>query len=245
LRLYLSQLLLVLASSPLPWTGKEAFHLLGYSLGGGLAAAIASYYPQLIRSLTIVCPGGLVRSTTQLSFVDRLLYSNGFFPDWWLRAVMRRRLDPGRGGSSHDVPVEFKGGEEEGEERMPSWEDMMRWQLDMNEGFITAYLSTFQHAPIYDQHQNEWSVLRDVLEQRRLDDPPPGLVGGRLCIVLGAEDVYVHKDELIQDAIDVLGEDSVNIRVLEGGHEIAIAKGKEVAQVAMQSWTANPRRGTV
>lgn len=40
---------------------------------------------------------------------------------------MWRRLDLGRGGSSYDVFVEFKGGEEEGEERMFSWEDMMRW----------------------------------------------------------------------------------------------------------------------
>jgi pimeloyl-ACP methyl ester carboxylesterase len=230
-------MLLVLASSPLPWTGNEAFHLLGYSLGGGLAAAIATHYPHLLRSLTIICPGGLVRSTTQLSFLERMLYSKGFLPDWLLRILMRRRLDPGQGRDNANVPVEFEGGEkEEGTVEMPSWEDLMRWQLDMNEGFVTAYLSTFQHAPIYDQHDKDWVVLRDVLEKRRSRDPPPGLIGGTVCIVLGEDDVYVHKHELIQDAMNVLGEDGVEIHVLEGGHEIAIAKGKEVAQVAMNSW---------
>ncbi|KAL2203476.1 alpha/beta-hydrolase [Sarocladium strictum] len=244
LRLYLSQLLLVLASSPLPWTGNEAFHLLGYSLGGGLAAAIATHYPQLLRSLTIVCPGGLVRSTTQLSFLERMLYSKGFLPDWLLRTLMRRRLDPGHGRDNANVPVEFEGGEkEEGNVKMPSWEDLMRWQLGMNEGFVTAYLSTFQHAPIYDQHDKDWVVLRDVLAQRRGLDPPPGLMGGTMCIILGGDDVYVHKHELIQDAMDVLGEDGVEIHVLEGGHEIAIAKGKEVAQVAINSWRGKAPKG--
>ncbi|KAK0386846.1 hypothetical protein NLU13_5159 [Sarocladium strictum] len=240
LRLYLSQMLLVLASSPLPWTGNAAFHLLGYSLGGGLAAAIAAYYPHLLRSLTIVCPGGLVRSATQLSLTDRVLYSDSFLPKWLLRVMMRRRLDPGAAGSSHDVPVEFQGGRES-ETNMPTWEDLMRWQLAMNEGFIDAYLSTFQHAPIYDQHEKDWRLLRDVLADRRKDHTIPGLTGGRMCIVLGAEDIYVNKDELIQDAVTVLGSEAVDIHVLEGGHEVAIANGREVAQVAMKSWMENQK----
>ncbi|KAE9572170.1 hypothetical protein CGMCC3_g11609 [Colletotrichum fructicola] len=47
-RLYTTQILLALASSPLRgWTGDDAFHLLGYSLGGAVAAAFAASSPHL------------------------------------------------------------------------------------------------------------------------------------------------------------------------------------------------------
>ncbi|OAQ96722.1 hypothetical protein LLEC1_07852, partial [Akanthomyces lecanii] len=60
-RLYTTQMLLALSSSPLPWTGSSAFHLVGFSLGGAIAASFATYHATILRSVTLVCPGGLVR----------------------------------------------------------------------------------------------------------------------------------------------------------------------------------------
>ena len=211
---------------------------MGYSLGGGLAVSIAATYPHLIRSLTIICPGGLARSS-HLALSDRLLYSSGVLPDFLLRYLMRRKLDPGTGGvSKKDVPVEFEGGEGQ----MPSWEDLMGWQLAKNQGFVSSYLSTFQHAPIYDQHDKDWKILAEILAQRRAKNAPPGLAAGRVCVILGAHDIYVRLSEWKEDAKRVLGDDAVNLHVLEGGHEIAIANGREVAQLAIGSWTENHSR---
>jgi pimeloyl-ACP methyl ester carboxylesterase len=39
--------------------GLETVHVVGYSLGGWLAAELACFYPRRLRSLTLVCPAGL------------------------------------------------------------------------------------------------------------------------------------------------------------------------------------------
>ena len=37
----------------------ETVHVIGYSLGGWIAAELAAFYPRRLRSLTLVCPAGL------------------------------------------------------------------------------------------------------------------------------------------------------------------------------------------
>lgn len=93
LRLYSTQILLVLTSSSLPWTGDGGFHLIGYSLGGGVAVAFASYFPRMLRSLTLVAGAGLIRSG-HIGWMTRLLYSSGILPEWLLESLIRSRLMP-------------------------------------------------------------------------------------------------------------------------------------------------------
>ena len=47
-RLYTTQILLVLTSSPLAWVG-DGFHILGFSMGGGVAADFAVAFPGIPR----------------------------------------------------------------------------------------------------------------------------------------------------------------------------------------------------
>ncbi|UNI16160.1 hypothetical protein JDV02_002625 [Purpureocillium takamizusanense] len=267
-RLYATQILLVLASSPLPWTGSSAFHLLGYSLGGALAASFAAYHPSLLRSLTLVCPGGLVRPS-HVSLKNRLLYTQGVLPSWLVTALARRRLEPRRGTASADVPVgddvdadadvdfdEVPVSTQEDEEEKEKQNgqtgaaavlrvgDVVRWQLAENEGFVGAYMSTIRNAPIYGQHDKAWVRLSEELARRRRGGPgevPPGLDGGRMCLILADRDPIVVKEEWIEDSKAVLGQDGVDIHVVGGGHEIAISKGREVADVAMAAWNRRER----
>ena len=252
-RLYTSQVLLVLASSPLAWTGSAAFHIVGYSLGGAIAAAFAAYFPHMLRSATLVCPGGLIRPS-HVSTKSRLLYSEGLLPEWFLRRLVRRRLEPHHGPSA-DVPVDDDHLDDEEHEtgnggvdfdevplsrgqRSPRVKDAMRSQLEGNDGLVTAYLSTIRNAPVYGHHDQLWKRLSERLAERRTiaPDVPAGLPGGKVCLVLADNDPVVVKDEWLEDSHRVLGEDAVSIHVVPGGHEIAISQGAIVADLAMSSW---------
>lgn len=86
-------MLLVLASSALPGWGAGGFHLVGYSLGGGLAAAFARHVPHRVASLVLVAGGGLIRAD-HVGWRARLLYDWDVLPGWLARLLVRRRIRP-------------------------------------------------------------------------------------------------------------------------------------------------------
>jgi pimeloyl-ACP methyl ester carboxylesterase len=96
-RLYATEILLALTSSPLSWTGggsNGGFTLLGYSLGGGIAACFASYFPAMVRSLVLIAPSGIIRPQ-HMSSRNRFLYSMGLVPEAVVNWIVTRRLKAG------------------------------------------------------------------------------------------------------------------------------------------------------
>jgi pimeloyl-ACP methyl ester carboxylesterase len=260
MRLYTTQILLALASSPLAWTGNTGFHVVGYSLGGGIAASFARWFPHLARSLVLVAGCGLLRRH-HVSWRSRLLYSSGILPEAFLEWLVGARLAPrDRVVTEQRLVAEVAATEElrelveeEGAKavdfddvplsrRRPqaTVSDVIKWQLREHLGFVKAFMSTIRHAPIYEQAE-DWAKLGELLARRRDDDDssPPGLVGGKVLLVLGASDVVIPKEEVVPDTKAILGEDAVEVAVLDCGHEIAIAKGPEVAKVAIKFWGAS------
>lgn len=207
----------------------------------------------MLRSANLVCPGGLIRPS-HVSLKSKLLYSGKLLPEWFARRLIRSRLEPQHQGPSADVPVDDLTADEDDHvtvdfDNVPVFSrdgrdvrvgDVMRWQLQGNAGLVAAYMSTIRLAPVYNQHNGLWQILRKVLADRRGntdgDTTPPGLPGGKVCLVLATHDPVVVKDEWIEDAQDVLGEDAVDIHIVPGGHEIAISKGAQVADCIMASW---------
>lgn len=91
-RLYTTQILIALASSPdLSWTGPQAFRLVGYSLGGGIAAHFAAAFPHLVSSLVLLAPAGLIRPES-FGTLTRVVFTSGLVPSRLLTWVTRRRL---------------------------------------------------------------------------------------------------------------------------------------------------------
>ncbi len=261
IRLYTTQILLVLASSSLAWTGNDGFHVMGYSLGGGIAVPFATYFPHMVRSLVLLAGGGLIRPD-HVSWQSRVLYSTGIFPERILQAMVRKRITPkvatneeeiasqvvdtkttkrhrdsdASGGNSFDNAVLSI--------RRPGLtvSAVMGWQLQHHQGFITAFISSIRHAPIYDERY-QWQALGELLEKRRRDlevnggkPSLPGLRGGRVLMVLGSTDPVIVKEELIHDATAVLGEDGFEAVSLDCGHEVGMTKGKEIAGLAEEFW---------
>ncbi|PHH63099.1 hypothetical protein CDD81_6250 [Ophiocordyceps australis] len=240
-RLYTTQILLALASSPLAWTGDDAFHLVGYSLGGAIAAGFVAYRPTLVRSLTLVCPGGLIRPH-HVSLKSRFLHARGILPSCLMNAIVRYRLNSHQGKTNADVPeaedldldIPF-----DKVKVLPNVKvgDVVRWQLRHNQGFPQAYRSTMGNSPIYGQHSKGWMRLAQHLKDRQGGTRMPGLTNGRVCLILAQKDPIVIAQEWIEDCIALFGERGVRYHVLDGGHEIAISRGKLVANTAMKTWS--------
>ncbi|KAI0894753.1 alpha/beta-hydrolase [Annulohypoxylon nitens] len=259
-RLYVTQILLVIASSKLPWT---MFHLVGYSLGGGLSVSFTRYFPHLVSSLTLVASGGLIRPY-HVGWQSRLLYNSGLIPEFLVKILVRRRLrpkdeqQPSAAGGADIMSAETKkqlpkgDGDSNGGDGFDSAAisksrpdvtvaSVVRWQVDHHEGFVTAFLSTIRNAPIY-AALDDWKHLARILEvRRRLElgnksECPPGIRSGKILIILGENDPVVVKEEMVEDAERVLGTDGVEFAVLPGGHEIPFTSSTRVASTIDGFW---------
>ncbi|KAK4136752.1 alpha/beta-hydrolase [Trichocladium antarcticum] len=91
-RLYTTQVLMALASSPdLAWTGPGALRLIGYSLGGGIAVHFATAFPHLVSSLVLLAPSGLIRPES-LGPMARAAFALDMIPARLLTWLTARRL---------------------------------------------------------------------------------------------------------------------------------------------------------
>ncbi|KAJ0414066.1 putative alpha/beta hydrolase [Aspergillus carlsbadensis] len=243
-RLYTTQLLLVLSSSPLSWTGTSAFHIIGFSLGGSIAVAFAAYHATMLRSLTLVCPGGLIRMS-HLSTLEHILYaSSRILPEWLRLRFLRESLEPRNGApcadspgeKEHDDALAFDDAPIAADRGQVTVGDVIRWQLRSHAGFVRAYLSTLRSALVYRRHDATWRLLGAELEKRRGPYSPPGLQGGRVCLVVADRDIIVVGKECASDAVEILGRDGVDTHIVSGGHEIPITRPRHVVCIATSFW---------
>ncbi|GAW23148.1 hypothetical protein ANO14919_126980 [Xylariales sp. No.14919] len=168
-RLFVTQFLLVLASSGVSWTTAPGFHLVGYSLGGGLSVAFTRYFPHLVRSLSLVTPGGLIRRH-HVGWLSWLYYNSGLLPERLAKYLVRRRIRPepkpahAAGGSdivaAEGERIVERDGDSNGGPGFNSAaisktrphvtvSSVVAWQADCHEGFVMAFMSTIRNAPIY------------------------------------------------------------------------------------------------
>ncbi|EAT92435.2 hypothetical protein SNOG_00940 [Parastagonospora nodorum SN15] len=82
-------------SSPIAWSGHRSFTIIGYSLGGAIAADFASYFPYNVRGLVLVAPGGLIRKRN-ITFKSKLLYQSSWLPEWMVHRMVANRLWTGK-----------------------------------------------------------------------------------------------------------------------------------------------------
>ncbi|CAI7582006.1 unnamed protein product [Penicillium glandicola] len=247
-RLFSTQILLALTSSPISWTGAESgkFCLTGYSLGGGIAAAFASYFPDLMSSLVLLAPSGLLRDS-QISFQSRLLYSKGLMPENILTSLVKRRLRSGplvtpkpknKKLNAADVLTEELPSQSAAEIQILSREyphinipSTVAWQVNNHAGFVHAFMSSMRYGPILQERQlNRWTRLGEYLTAQNAasSNEDKSSSDNKVHILCGNNDLIIAKDELVPDATAALG-GNVVFKFYEAGHEFPSTMYEEVA----------------
>ncbi|KAK4634103.1 hypothetical protein CLAFUW4_00616 [Fulvia fulva] len=261
INLFSLQILSVLASSKQNW--MKGFTMVGYSLGGGIAAAFTSYYPHLVESLVLIAPGGLLRPT-RISLSSKLLYS-GILPDRLVNHIVKSKLQAGENRPNvpkmKSVKIKLDVADAAAEELpdenaahaadscSPIFEDRptvspataVAWQTEVHNGFIPAFVSSIEWAPIHDGH-DRWRMIAERCECRRNnahgDSIPTGLKEGRILMILSTSDVVVSIDEIEDDATTALGSQNLLTVKLPGGHDLPITNSEGCARAMLDFWAS-------
>jgi pimeloyl-ACP methyl ester carboxylesterase len=259
IRLFTTQILLVLASSPLSWTGRGSgnFSLIGYSLGGGIATTFASYFPDLIDTLILFAPAGILRPY-HISKTSHIIYSEGIIPESLLQRLVRRRLrspmaQPLRTTTPHlddeegikTVDATEAVAAEVGKVNLESnsravlsksrphvtVEKTVLYQLDNYPGFVYAFMSSIRYGPVRYQH-DRWRIFGEHLTRQNQANG----TNKKVLIVLGRNDPIIIQKEVEEDASDVLG-GNVEFVSFDAGHEVPVTKGEEVVKAIVEFWS--------
>lgn len=235
-RLYVTEILLALASSPLSWTGNKAIRVVGYSLGGGIAMHFANTFPHMVSSLVLLAPSGLVRAE-RFGRITRFVFSSGIIPERILARITSQRLQKplAASASKKDVtpsapttPAVEVAAAELGNpnssgtlpHRVSSY---VRWMVAHHIGFVPAFMSSIRHAPLMGQHE-AWKLLAKR-------EP------GSTVVILAKKDEIINLGDYERDGLPLLGgEDKVIWRVVPGTHDFVMTHYKEIFQVLDQVW---------
>lgn len=234
-RLYVSQMLLVLASSPLAWTGNGAFRLVGYSLGGGISVHFAGAFPHLVSSLVLLAPAGLVREE-RIGKGPRFIFSSGLFPERLLAIFTRRRLQqplasakqpPASATEPHVKALAMEAVDPTSNEPVTSLERQVlasvRWMVDNHQGLVPAFMSCIRYAPVTGQHES----------YARLADRVPGTT----AILLAENDEVIEPDHYTEVALPLVGgEKNVRWKVFPGGHNFVTTHSDEIVKELQDLW---------
>lgn len=257
-RLFITQILLVLASSPLSWTGAGAMSIIGYSLGGGIAVNFAATFPHLVQSLVLLAPAGLIRAKN-IGRLSRLVFTSGIVPERLLEFLTKRRLRTPIGNavarrrrastiSESDKPVldplvdESKEGfvDLAVEEAVDLGKDDGDTLDSPNpiEARIAAFLRWMLDAhggfvPSFMSTIRYGPLLEQQSYWRELAKRKPGTT----AVILGRQDELIQKGDYREDALPLMGgEENVIWRIVPGGHNMPFTNSKEVIEVIHEFW---------
>ncbi|KAJ3485823.1 hypothetical protein NLG97_g6740 [Lecanicillium saksenae] len=245
-RLYVTQMLLALGSSPLAWSGDNSINVIGYSLGGGIAAHFAGTFPNMVKSLVLLAPAGLIRAE-RFGRITKFVFSSGVIPERILHGLTSRRLQqpiaskkkvpkspakPAVGGNaeaaakvaSAEVPGTIFGGEDSPdlpiEQRVTYY---VRWMVTHHLGFVPAFMSCIRHAPLTHQ-QESWKVLA----QRK---------PGTTAVLLAEKDEIINLEDYEIDGLPLLGgRENVYWKVLPGTHDFVMTQSNLITKELEKLW---------
>ncbi|KKA28171.1 hypothetical protein TD95_004227 [Thielaviopsis punctulata] len=255
--LYVTQAMYALTSSAVSWTGANALHVVGYSLGGGIAVHFAGVFPQLVRKLVLVAPAGMIRPES-FGVAQRLVFTSGMVPEWVLAFLTGLRLQKPIASSVKRVPVaaaaaaEEEDGEESGEE-----EDESR---GVGESFVDLASAEVQPVASEDDTPLEVRMRRYVtwmvknhagfvpsfmscvrhaplMEQQEAYVKLASRSKGSTLVLLAKSDEIILPQDFKADALPLMGgRETVTVRELPGGHDFVVTQSAAIVKAILKAW---------
>lgn len=195
--------------------------------------------------------------------MNKFLYSTGLVPESVLERVIRKRLQRGPSATVVTKPSEgsAKTAEDAVTEELPKFPDerggsfdkavlsksrprvtvaaAVAWQTQFHEGFVKSFISSLRYGPILDQ-QPDWRRIGARLAAQNASTEEryegEGLQHGKVLIICGETDPVIVKNELIEDATEVLGENCVCFKFCDTGHELPIVRSKMIVEQIWGFW---------
>lgn len=251
-RLFIAQILCVLAASSAGWMGggREegggggGIDVVGYSLGGGIAVAFAAAFPDMVRSVVLLAPAGMIRAEN-FGTAARVVFRSGWVPEGVLEVLARWRLkrpiaEAAKRKKKKKAPTTVVPGveeavtseivdEKEEEEVKPnalqkSVLAFVHWQVENHAGFVTAFMSTLRFGPMF--HQDEdWAKL--ALRKPRT-----------VCLIFGQGDEIVNEEDYREDVLQLIGgeEHVVWAKAVKGKHDFPMVHPEETLKRIFEFW---------
>ena len=114
--------------------------------------------------------------------------------------------------------------------------------MENHRGYVKSFISSVRYGPISGQH-DDWHRIAERLNAQKTSTEKiyetQGLQNGKVLIIAGDRDDIILKDELVQDATEVLGEKNVRFEFVDAGHELSITKSREVVDFISTFWKDN------
>ena len=242
-----------MASSSLPWigTGSDGCTIIGYSLGGGIAMSFAAYFPDVVKSLVLLAPGGILRKLP--SGYDNFAFRHQiFYTSRYLRTLTGKLLglDMAASDCAYAVPdrsLSTQSVTTAASSNNSSTVDISaitQWQFDCHQGFLHGFLNNIQHGPIMNQ-QTDWYKVCQILQSRRSSTHALSkgikLQGSHILAIFGQEDTIVVGSHIQQDLVEMLGGDEqLWVAWVSGSHDFLETNLHQVIEHIARFLDLNP-----
>ena len=255
-RLFSSQILIALASSPLSWTGASAggFSIIGFSLGGGITMSFVAHFPYLIRSIILLAPSGIIRSLPKGYGSIFFRYST-IVPSSYLRGLVGNILGAKLRMAAQIYPESKESPSHESESQLSkvsalrakqsiNVSSVVQWQFDNHRGFLHSFVNSSQHGPVWHQ-ESDWKKVCDIIKGKR-KPPRYQSQNSKILFIFGDSDEIIIRKEIIKDFEQMLGgSENVEFRVVPGDHGFPVLSSKEVVRHIFDFWEAENLRSVV
>lgn len=204
--------------------------------------SFSSYSPDLVDSIVLLAPGGILRSLPK-EYENPCFRYPSLVPQYYLRKLVANLL----GVSRFPTPLHFSKSDYQ-DQTVPETSRevegvhkeiidiprIVQWQFDHHKGFMHSFINTIRHGPYMYQH-SEWEGICNVIKGEIRSRS--GLFNGKILVVFGDTDgVVVEKDVSADLSKMIGGSDHITFRSVPGGHGFPIPSCEEVIKHISEFW---------